>query len=95
MPKSVDPFARIPKAIKHLRIQIDAEWKRAQPELRRLVAKGDYAGERMYLFMVFARINKLRREVRELQLSMPPFVTEKDGVLWKHPVTDENRHLLT
>lgn len=74
---------------------IAKEWRQIKPELERCIKIGDYEAERYLRSMVFRRQQELLCEWTEWRLTLPPFVTKESGYYMKHPVTPENRHLLT
>lgn len=74
--------------IKHL-------WKHYEPELKRLVERGECDRECELRKKVAQEAYKIRRELIHERLQQPPFLTEeRRGWLVRHPVTSENEHIL-
>lgn len=89
-----DHFMACAKSIKRLEKDIAREWKRAEPELKRLVREGRYDVEALLREKVAHRTNLIREEILVLRMRMPPFMTLEDGIYHRHPVTPENSHFL-
>lgn len=90
-----DPFGAFADAIQEIDRRIAAEWQHISPLIAAYVRDGEYDKAQYCRRHTIEEVRRLERERVECRLQMPPFMTQKGGHFYLHPVTDENRHLLS
>ena len=85
----------IEQSLVKLDASLSNEWNRIEPELNLCLAEGDYYAERILRGRAFERQRELIRQWQDWRITLPPFTTKEKGYYQRHPITPENRHLLS
>jgi len=85
----------IEQSLLKLDVALTAEWQRIAPDLDTCLERGDYDMERILRGAAFERQRELIQQWQAWRVTLPPFTTKERGYYQRHPITPENRHLLS
>lgn len=90
-----DPFAQERAELRSIEDRMAELYSDLDRVLPPLIERGEYWEADHYRARVLDRVRELECHWQDVRQLLPPFTTYKDGLLYRHPVTEENRHLLS